>query len=59
MALIHAYSRGSGGDGLLAEEQIAAVVATEDPHAAAQRLIQMARDAGGPDNISVAIYRAG
>lgn len=48
-----------GLHGLLAEEQIAAVVATEDPHAAAQRLIQMARDAGGPDNISVAIYRAG
>lgn len=47
-----------GLHGVLDDEQIAAVIATDEPDEAAQRLIQMARDAGGPDNISVVIYRA-
>ncbi len=47
-----------GLHGLLPEAEIAAVVAAEEPNAAAQRLIRMAREAGGPDNISVVIFRA-
>lgn len=47
-----------GLHGLLEEKEIAAVIAADGPDEAAQRLIQMARDAGGPDNISVVIYRA-
>jgi len=47
-----------GLHGLLDDAEIATVIATDKPEEAAQRLIQMARDAGGPDNISVVIYRA-
>ena len=47
-----------GLHGLLDEEEIATVIATDEPEQAARRLIQAARDAGGPDNISVVIYRA-
>jgi len=34
------------------------VIADDEPDEAAQRLIQMARDAGGPANMSAVIYRA-
>ncbi len=47
-----------GLHGLLDDAEIASVIATEEPEEATQRLIQMARAAGGPDNISVVIYRA-
>jgi len=47
-----------GLHGLLDDAAVAAVIAAEEPEKAAQRLIQMARDAGGPDNISAVIYRA-
>lgn len=47
-----------GLHGLVSQDEIAAVVAAEGLEEAAERLVQMARDAGGPDNISVVIYRA-
>ena len=47
-----------GLHGFVTQDEIAAVIADNDPDEAAQRLIQMAREAGGPDNISVVIYRA-
>ncbi len=47
-----------GLHGLLSEAEIAAVIASDELEDAARRLIQMANDAGGPDNISVVIYRA-
>jgi protein phosphatase len=46
-----------GLHGLLSQAEIAGVLAGEDLEEAAQELIQMARDAGGPDNISVVLYR--
>ena len=47
-----------GLHGLVTQDEIATVIADNEPDEAAQRLLQMARDAGGPDNISVVIYRA-
>ena len=38
-------------------ETIAQTVTRAEPHVAAERLIDLANHAGGPDNISVAIYR--
>ncbi len=47
-----------GLHGLVNDEEIAAVLGSAEPDVAARRLIQTARDAGGPDNISAVIYRA-
>ena len=46
-----------GLHGLVSEEEIVDVLASGDLEEAGQRLIQLARDAGGPDNISVVLYR--
>ena len=40
---------------MLTDEQIVSVVSRHTPHAACQRLVQMANQAGGKDNISVIV----
>lgn len=47
-------------DGLtkeLSDAQIAAVLADEDPESAAERLIELANQAGGNDNITAIVVR--
>ena len=42
---------------LVEDEEIKRAVLMGDPHTACQKLIAMARERGGPDNISVGIIR--
>ena len=44
-----------GLSGVVEDEEIAAIVQSEDPETAVDRLIAMANDRGGPDNITVQI----
>ena len=44
-----------GLTGVVSDEEIAAVIQTESPESAIDRLIQTANDRGGPDNITVQI----
>jgi protein phosphatase len=46
-----------GLHGLVSAEEIADVLASDDLESAAHELVQLARKAGGPDNISVVLYR--
>lgn len=42
--------------GLVTDEEIARAAATLEPEAAARRLIELANERGGPDNVSVVLY---
>lgn len=44
-----------GLSGVLSDDEIAAIVQAESPENAVEKLIQMANDRGGPDNISVQV----
>jgi len=43
--------------GVVAEDRIAAILAADPPEAAVRRLVDLANEAGGPDNISAIVAR--
>src|SRR6185437_13290626 len=46
-----------GLHGYVSDEQIRQTIAENEPAEAAQKLIDLANEAGGPDNITVSIFR--